>query len=461
MTAPAWIAAALGYVPRWIDYQMAALEQPGAVIAVAHKGEVIFEQAFGVANLATGEVMTRAHRFRVASHSKSFTAAGVLKLREGGKLSLDDRAGRYVAGLHESVAQATIAQLLSHSAGITRDGPDGGQFAERRPFLSLAELKADLARPQPLGATEAFKYSNHGIALAGHIIEAVTGESYTTWMAREVLAPLGLSETVPDMTALPTTRPPFAMGHSTKLPYGRRLVVPGFAAGNAMAPATGFAATARDLVTFFAALSPTAERSILSASSRREMTRRHWRDTHSGIERYYGLGTIIGPVGPWSWWGHSGGWPGTLSRTTHIPDHDLTLSILTNAVDGPAQPWMEGVIHIFKTFHTHGAPDDANRDWTGRWWGLWGASDLVPVGQRRVLVAVPAQPMPFFDASVIAVTDKDTGRVAEAQAFGDLGEPVRRVRGADGAVSSIWIGGKHQLAEAEFIAEVTQRYDTV
>ena len=251
MTTPTWISAALDYVPRWIGYQMAATEQPGAVIAVAHKGEVIFEQAFGVANLATGEAMTPRHRFRVASHSKSFTAAGVMKLREAGKLSLDDRAGRFVAGLHEGVAQATIAQLLSHSAGITRDGPDGGQFVERRPFLSLAELKADLARQQPLAAAETFKYSNHGIALAGHIIEAVTGESYAAWMSREVLVPLALAETVPDMTASPSTRPPFVVGHSTKLPYGHRVVVPGFAAGNAMAPATGFASTARDLVTFF------------------------------------------------------------------------------------------------------------------------------------------------------------------------------------------------------------------
>ena len=458
MTTPSWIAPALDYVPRWIGYQMAAVEQPGCVIAVAHKGEVIFEHAFGLANIVTGEAMTPRHRFRVASHSKSFTATGMMKLREAGRLSLDDRAGRYVAGLHESVAQATIGQLLSHSAGITRDGPDGGQFVERRPFLSLAELKADLARPQPLGAAETFKYSNHGIALAGHIIEAVTGESYVAWMTREVLAPLGLTETVPDMTALPSPRPPFAMGHSTKLPYGKRLVVPGFNAGNAMAAATGFASTARDLVRFFAAMSPAAERSILSTASRRDMTRRHWRDKHSGIERYYGLGTIIGPVGPWSWWGHSGGWPGTLSRTAHIPDHELTISILTNAVDGPAQAWMEGMIHILKTFEAKGASTEATRAWTGRFWNLWGASDLVPVGQGKVLVAIPAQAQPFFDATVIEVDGADTGKVVEAQAFGDLGEPVRCVRDSNGSFASVWIGGKHQLREAAFVAEVTERY---
>jgi D-alanyl-D-alanine carboxypeptidase len=461
MSIPSWLSAALDYIPRWLDYQMAMLEQPGAVLAVAHKGTIINEQAFGVANVTTGETLTPRHRFRVASHSKTFTAAGVMKLREAGKLSLDDRAGRYVAGLHDSVGQATIAQLLSHSAGITRDGPDGGQFAERKPFLSLAELKADLARPQPLGTSETFKYSNHGIALAGHIIEVVTGESYGTWITREVLAPLGLSETVPDMTMLSTPRPEFTMGHTTKLPYGQRLVVPGMAAGNAMAAATGFASTARDLVCFFGSLSPTAETSILSPASRREMSRRHWRDKYSGIERYYGLGTIIGPVGPWSWFGHSGGWPGTLSRTSVLPDHDITISILTNAVDGPSQPWMEGIIHILKTFEARGAPDSMSADWTGRWWGLWGASDLVPVGHGKVLVAVPAQPIPFFDATVIDVTGRDAGLVTEAQAFGDLGEPVRRERNPDGRVSEVWIGGKQQLGETAFTSEVQARYGAV
>lgn len=458
MTQPAWIGAALDYVPRWIDYQMATTEQPGCVIAVAHKGRVIFEHAFGAADLNTGEKLTPRHRFRVASHSKSFTAAGIMKLREAGRLSLDDRAGRYVTGLHDSVAKVSIAQLLSHAAGLTRDGPDGGQFMERKPFLSLADLKSDLARPQPLGPAETFKYSNHGIALAGHIIEQVTGEPYNRWIAREVVAAFGLDETMPDVIDLPNPPPRFAHGHSAKLPFGRRLVVPGHAAGNAMAAATGFASTAADLVRFFGSLLPTAKTAILSPESRREMSRRHWRDKHSAIERYYGLGIIIGPVGPWSWFGHSGGWPGTLTRTSNIPDHDLTVSVLTNAADGPAQLWMEGIIHILRTFHTHGAPDAAMCDWESRWWSLWGAVDAVPVANNRLLVAAPVQAQPFFDATVVELTGRDAGRVIEAQAFGDLGEGCRRVRDAGGAVTEFWIGGKNLKREADHVAEIRARY---
>ncbi len=457
---PTWVSAALDYVPRWIGYQMAATEQPGCVIAVAYKGHVIFEQAFGVANLATGETLTPRHRFRVASHSKSFTAAGVMKLREMGKISLDDTVSRYVSGVHDSVAQATISQLLSHSAGITRDGPDGGQFMERKPFLSLPELKADLAKPQPLGTSETFKYSNHGIALAGHIIEVATGEPYTAWIAREIVGALGLKETLPDVTALPQPAPKFALGHSGKLPFGKRMVVPGSAAGNAMAAATGFASTAGDLVRFFAALLPNAETALLTPASRREMSRRHWRDKHSGIERYYGLGLIIGPVGPWSWWGHSGGWPGTLTRTLNIPDHDLTISVLTNAVDGPAHMWMDGIVHILSTFHAYGAPEAAgtNADWNSRWWSLWGAFDAVPVAKNRALLAMPSLAQPFFDTTVIDVTGRDTGKVIQAPAFGDLGEGARRVRDGRGAVSELWVGGKQMKREADLVAEIQTRY---
>ena len=131
-----WLGAALDYVPRWLDFQMQASQQPGCMIAIAHRDKIVLERAFGSANLLTGEPLTPRHRFRVASHSKSFTAAGIMKLREQRKLKLDDTAGQLVGGLHRQVAQATIAQLLSHTAGLIRDGRDAGQFLDRRPYYN-------------------------------------------------------------------------------------------------------------------------------------------------------------------------------------------------------------------------------------------------------------------------------------------------------------------------------------
>src|SRR5689334_485874 len=111
-----WLPSALDYIPRWLDFQMQASQQPGCIVAIAHRDQIMLERAFGLANLDTGEELTPRHRFRIASHTKSFTTAAILKLREQGRLKLDDTAGQFVDGLHPGVARATIAQLLSHAA---------------------------------------------------------------------------------------------------------------------------------------------------------------------------------------------------------------------------------------------------------------------------------------------------------------------------------------------------------
>ena len=83
-----WLDAAAEYLPRWLEHQMRVTEQPGCAIAVAHKGKLVFEAAFGHADVSSAIALTPRHRFRVASHSKTFTAAALLKLRELGKLKL-------------------------------------------------------------------------------------------------------------------------------------------------------------------------------------------------------------------------------------------------------------------------------------------------------------------------------------------------------------------------------------
>ena len=141
-----WLRSALDYVPDWLAFQMRASERPGCVDRHRPSRTAWCSSAPSATPIwPTGEPLTPRHRFRIASHSKSFTAAGILKLREQGKLKLDDPVGQFVGGLNEAVARATIAQLLSHSAGLIRDGSDAGQFAERRPFLSARRAQG---RPQ-------------------------------------------------------------------------------------------------------------------------------------------------------------------------------------------------------------------------------------------------------------------------------------------------------------------------
>jgi CubicO group peptidase (beta-lactamase class C family) len=450
-----WLGPALDYIPQWLDHQMRQSEQPGCVIAIVHQGKVVFERAFGQADMTDRVPLTPRHRFRVASHSKTFSAAGIMRLREEGKLSLDDRVGRYIDDLHPAIAEVTIAQLLSHSAGIVRDGTDSGQWEDTRPFLDEAELRTDLAAAPTIEANTRFKYSNHGFGLIGLVIEAVTGSPYRDWIRHAVIEPSGLDETEPDMPLAAAV--PAARGHSSKLPLGRRVVIPGDNPTNALAAATGFVSTARDLARFFARLDPAADHSVLSPASRREMVRPQWRYPHTDVERYYGLGISSGKTAEWEWFGHSGGFQGFISRTVALPGRGLAASLVTNGVDGPAGPWLDGVIHILAAFAKHGAPTDKVRDWTGRWWTLWGAADLVPIGDK-VMVAAPSLTNPFTEASEISVSDTDNGHFAAAVGTARHGESVRRVRRADGTVGEVWFGGTRLVPEAEAAAELKARY---
>jgi CubicO group peptidase (beta-lactamase class C family) len=450
-----WLKPALDYILQWLDYQMRESEQPGCVIAIAHQGKLVLERAFGHADLLSRAPLTPRHRFRVASHSKSFTAAGIMKLREEGKLGLDDRVGRHVEGLHPGVAEATIAQLLSHTAGIVRDGSDNDQWQDRRPFLNAAGLRAGLAAAPVIEGNTRFKYSNHGYGLAGLVIEAITGKPYRSWIKSAIIAPAGLDETEPDMPV--ADEAPVARGHSPKLPLGRRLVIPGDNPANALASATGFVSTARDLARWFAQLDPGAKESVLTVASRREMVRGQWRNPHSSIERYYGLGIQSGNTAEWDWYGHGGSFQGFATRTAVLPDPGIAVSVVCNAVDGLADRWLDGAIQILATFAKHGAPDNQVRDWTGRWWSLWAAMDLVPVG-GKVIVAVPSLPAPFMDASEISVSGEDRGRLSLASGLARHGEDVLRVRGQDGEIEEVRLGGMRLLPEGDVAAELERRY---
>lgn len=453
--APTWLSPALGYVRSWLGHQMRVSEQPGVIVAVAHRGRVVLDQAFGAADLSTGEPLTPRHRFRVASHSKTFTTVGVMKLREQGRLRLDDPVGRYVPDLHPDVAAASLAQVLSHSAGIVRDGLDSSYWADRAPFLDEGQLRGALAAAPTIEAATRLKYSNHGFGLAGLAIEAVTGEPYAAWVAREVVAPAGLAETEPD-TPLPAGTP-FARGHGGKALLGRRLVFPGDWPTNALASATGFASTAADIARFFAQLDAEAETSVLSRASRREMVHPLWKDAWSTLDRSYGLGVICGSAGDWGWFGHSGGFQGYISRTAVVPGQHLAVSVLTNAIDGLAHPWLDGILSILRRFAAGGAPQAAVADWSGRWWSVWGVTDLVAIGDK-VLLASPDLTDPFAKVPELVPTGPDEARIAQAGAFHNYGETVRRVRDAAGQVAEVWVAGGRWMAEAAVARDLADRY---
>ena len=315
-------------------------------------------------------------------------------------------------------------------------------------------MRAQLREPPTLDANSRFKYSNLGFGLLGLVIEAVTREDYAGWMMREVVRPAGLVATTPDVPAAPGA--PLATGHGTRLPFGRRFPLPGHNRTHALAAATGFVSTAGDLARFMASLDPAAGSSILSATSRREMTRRHWRVPEAEGDRGYGLGTISGSLRGHDWFGHSGAFQGFISRTACVPEWNAAVSIVTNTIDGPANQSVEGVLTIFERFARHGAAQPGLDAWAGRWWSIWGPTDTVPMGDR-VLLASPGQLAPFAEASEIVPSRPAEGRIAVSSGLGSYGEFARLTLSADGAPERLKLGGTELLPEATFLREMEGR----
>ena len=162
-------------------------------------------------------------------------------------------------------------------------------------------------------------------------------------------------------------------------------------------------------------------------------------------------------VGDWEWFGHAGAFPSCLSRTVVLPGHDVAVSILTNALDGPAWAWSDSLIHILQGFEKRGAPSAKTRDWTGRWYSLWRTIDFIPM-RDHVLVANPSLAFPFSEASEITVVGADTGTVRLAPGLANLGEEARLVRDKDGRVREVLFGGMMHLPERRHASELKRRY---
>ena len=108
-------------------------------------------------------------------------------------------------------------------------------------------------------------------------------------------------------------------------------------------------------------------------------------------------------------------------------------------------------------FAREGAPARRLADWSGRWWSVWGALDLVPVGDK-LLIANPALANPFEDAGEISLTGRDRGRVSLSSGFGSEGEEVRLIRDARGKPVKLRLGGGEGEREAKLAADMEKRY---
>lgn len=450
------LRAALPYVESWIRHRAWALRVPGVQFAVRFDGTVQLSGAYGVADIETGASLTTSHLFRVASHSKTFTATAIMQLAEAGALRLDDLASAFVPALVDSaLADVTVRDLLGHSAGIIRDGLDGDYWQHSRPFPDEAELTEILvAEGKVLERNDRFKYTNIGYSLLGMIVAAASGRTYNQYVADEICARLGLANTGPEWDA--DRADEYAAAH-TGLHTSRTRRRVDHVDTRGMAAATGFYSTAEDLTSYFAAHAFGDER-MLSDASKRLQQRKEWHsDPSEPAAPHYGLGMISETVDGHEVIGHSGGYPGHITRTLLDPHTGLVVSVLTNAVDGPAAELSQGILALLDYATAEPATADtvdASR-FTGRFANMWGVMDVAQLG-GRIVALHPGSPTPLTGADTLEPVGETSLRFAEGSGFGSIGEDLHYVFEGDRVVS-IRGGGGMSMRPLEPMSEHPER----
>jgi CubicO group peptidase (beta-lactamase class C family) len=188
---------------------------PGMAWGIVLDGRLIHTGAFGFANREKKIAAAADTLFRIASMSKSFTALAVMKLRDAGKLSLDDRVEKYLpdfARITPPTADSppiTLRNLLGMTAGFPEDNPWGDRQLAVTPDDFRTFLRGGLSFSNAPGVT--WEYSNLAFALLGQIVARVAGEPYERYITREILTPLGMTHTGWEFADVPADK--LALGY--------------------------------------------------------------------------------------------------------------------------------------------------------------------------------------------------------------------------------------------------------
>lgn len=332
----------------WVERQHA----PGAVMGVVIDDRLAWVTATGVRDVASQAPFTTGTVSRIASMTKSFTAMAIVKLRDEGKLSLDDPVSRYLpelANLEYPTRDSrviTIRDLLTHSAGFPEDNPWGDrQLAQSRETMSRW-MRAGI--PFSTSPGTAYEYSNYGFAMLGEIVERVAKKPYSAYVRDSILLPLGMTSTTFDIDAVArdrmangfrwedeTWKPEPALGHGS---FG--------AMGGLWTSADDLARWVAFLMSAFPPRDE-AERGPVSRASAREM-QQAWRAYPSGAFR----STVEAPLeiraGGYGYGlraaadcrfaqvvGHGGGLPGYGSLMLWLPEYGVGLIGMANITYAP------------------------------------------------------------------------------------------------------------------------------
>ena len=415
---------------RKLSAAQAEERMPSVSAAVFRGEEILWQQALGLADVEGGTEATPETQYRIGSITKTFTAVGVMQLRDAGELSLDEPLTTY---LPESAHGPTIGRMLSHSSGLQREPP--GEIWETMKAPSREDLLAGTAdAEQVLSPGSWWHYSNLAFALLGEVVARAHGGTWEDALQERILQPLGLARTTPD-AADPAARGYFVEPYSDAVRLEPELDLGGSGALGKLWSTTG------DLARWGAFLAAGDDR-VLQASTLEEMSHVRTMVDHAGWTLAWGTGLELYRRGEHLFVGHGGAMPGHLAglvvdRKTKIGAAALTntgagasperlaLDLATAAIaalPAGAEAWQPG----------ESVPPELE-PLLGPWWTE--GHQIVLSWRRGRLEAKLLDGVPGRDTSIFAPDGPDRFRSVEGRERGEL---LRVVRGEAGEVEKLY-----------------------
>ena len=324
--APASLPAQSSAIPRAafdsiIDAAFPA-DGPGGVALIARHGAVLYERAFGLANLELGVPMPQDAVFSIGSMTKQFTAIAVLQLVERGRLSLADTVGRFLPDYPAALRGITVEQLLTHTAGVPNATSVASLLALGRGWLAADQVLATF-KDLPLAFTPGTRwaYSNSGYQLLGYLVEKATGQPLPEYIEHTLLEPAAMTHSLwgNDMRVVPNRASPYLFTRAGVENAVNGNVQIAWAAG-------ALQSTAEDFLKWHTAL--LSGKFVTRATLDRAWTPARLRD---GTATDYGYGWYIGTLQGSRLVEHGGNMGGFMSHAMYLPREDLLVVVFLNS----------------------------------------------------------------------------------------------------------------------------------
>jgi D-alanyl-D-alanine carboxypeptidase len=314
-----------------LGQQQTRLRIPGISAAIIFPDGSTWSTALGFADVAAAKAATTSTPFVVGSVSKTFVAAGILKLVDEGALSLDDPLSNWLPS-YPRAAQITLRMLLTHTSGVFNlyESPKYTRKVVNKPHRTWTpQMVLDKLGGAPYCNPGAcYHYSNTGFILLGMVIEKETGKSLGTFWRESFFAPLGMANTFFQGDGPP---PPTSAFGYRKTKTGNVLINDGStyrptqSEGTVIWAAGGIVASAQDIATWGRAL---YGGDVLSDMSLARMTAFTFHPEKQG--GYYGMGTRMRQFQGYNLEGHTGTLRAFNAAMWYLPELDLTIVVETN-----------------------------------------------------------------------------------------------------------------------------------